>query len=172
MTTLEKYKYKETSDQISFQPNYGFVRTLMIYFVLLILALPIIYYFLDFFSKEGFMVTMGVWVVVLLYLLYDLLFRIPVTIIFDKREQMIYRKLFIKYQLMTFEEMTIFTKSETGSYVYAIGKKRNQFVKSYCISEYFSNSKRSNRREDAYLDQILNPVFELTNTSLNLNKNV
>ncbi|AZA85128.1 hypothetical protein C1637_08145 [Chryseobacterium lactis] len=96
----------------------------------------------------------------MVYFLYDLFFKIPVTYIFNRSEKCIYRKLFFSKKIMNFDEMEYFIMNESGSCYYVIGKKRNQFVKNYKISNYFSGSKASQRREDEYIEKILHPVLK------------
>lgn len=168
MDIRDRYKFEENGSEISFMPNYSFLRTLMWWLALGIIALPvIIYYFMDKMSGDQFKIAMGFWSVYMIYLLFDLLFRIPVKFIFDKSEKCIYRKLLLSKKLMNFDEMTYFVNDERGGYYYSIGKKRNQFVKNYRISNYFSGSKASNKREDEYIEKILSPVLIAVGIPLN-----
>ncbi|MBV8326242.1 MAG: hypothetical protein JO178_08010 [Chryseobacterium sp.] len=111
-------------------------------------------------SRNSFQIAIGLWAAYMIYFLADLIFRIPVTYIFDKSQKCIYKKLYFSWKIMDFNEMTYFIHEEWGGYHFCIGKKRNQFVKNYRISNYFSGSKASNRREDEYIDQILCPILE------------
>ncbi|KMQ58511.1 hypothetical protein ACM46_22515 [Chryseobacterium angstadtii] len=101
------------------------------------------------------------------YFLIDLLFRVPVKYIFDKREKCIYRKLFFTQKIMNFDEMTYFINEDSGGYYYVIGKKRNQFVKNYRISNYFSGSAASRIKEDEFQNTILFPVLDALNVPMN-----
>ena len=168
MDIRDRYKFEENGSEINFMPNYSFLRTLMWWLALGIIALPvIIYYFMDKMSGDQFKIAIGFWSVYMIYLLFDLLFRIPVKFIFDKSEKCIYRKLLVSKKLMNFDEMTYFVNDERGGYYYSIGKKRNQFVKNYRISNYFSGSKASGKREDEYVEKILFPVLIAVGIPLN-----
>jgi hypothetical protein len=160
MDIRDRYKFEENGSEISFMPNYSFLRTLVWWLVLGVIALPVIIYcFMDKMSGDQFKIAIGVWSVYMIYFLFDLVFRIPVKFIFDKSEKCIYRKLLLSKKLMNFDEMTYFVNDERGTYYYSIGKKRNQVVKNYRISNYFSGSKASDRREDEYIKEILCPVL-------------
>lgn len=160
MDITDRYKFEENGSEISFMPNYSFLRTLVWWLALGIIIIPaIIYCFIDTISGNALRIIFAVWVVYMGYLLFDLFFRIPVKYIFDKSEKCIYRKWILTRKIMTFDEMTYSINDEWGGYYYAIGKKRNLFVKSYRISNYFSGSKASNRREDEYIEKILCPVL-------------
>ncbi|MDR6371889.1 hypothetical protein J2795_004573 [Chryseobacterium bernardetii] len=168
MDIRDRYKFEENGSEISFMPNYSFLRTLVWWLGLGILALPVIlYYFKGKVSGDQFKIAIGLWAIYMIYFLFDLLFRIPVKYIFDKSEKCIYRKLLLSKRLMNFDEMTYFVNDERGGYYYSIGKKRNQFVKNYRISNYFSGSKASDRREDEYIKEILCPVLIAVGIPLN-----
>jgi len=169
MDIRDRYKFEENGTEISFMPNYIFLRTLIWWLVLGIIALPVIIcYFMNEMSGDQFKIAIGLWSVYIIYFLSDLFFRIPVKFIFDKSEKCIYRKLLFSKKLMNFDEMTYFINDERGAYYYSIGKKRNQFVKNYRISNYFSGSETSGRREEEYVNEILYPVLIAVGTSLNL----
>lgn len=160
MDILDRYKFQESGSEISFMPNYNFLRTLVWWLGLGVTVLPaVIYYFKDKISRDQFNIALGIWVIYMLYFLFDLFFRVPVKYIFDKSEKCVYRRLFLSKKLMNFDEMTYFVNNESGTHYYSIGKKRNQFVKNYRISNYFSGSKASDRREDDYIREILCPVL-------------
>ncbi|UKB78781.1 hypothetical protein [Chryseobacterium sp. MEBOG07] len=160
MNVTDRYKFEENGSEISFMPNYNFLRTLVWWLAFGVVALPvIIYYFMDKMSRDQFNIALGIWAIYMIYFLFDLVFRVPVKYVFDKSEKCIYRKLLISKKLMNFDEMTYFVNDERGTYYYSIGKKRNQFVKNYRISNYFSGSKASGRREDEYIQEILSPVL-------------
>lgn len=160
MNITDRYKFEENGSEISFMPNYSSLSTLIGWLVLGIIVLPaIMYYFMDQMSGDAFRVVFTIWIVCMGYLLFDLFFRVPVKFIFDKSERCIYKKWMLSRKIMTFDEMAYFINEERGGYYYSIGKKRNQFVKNYRISNYFSGSKKSVEREDEYIKEILCPIL-------------
>lgn len=168
MDITDRYKFEENGSEISFMPNYHFLRTLVWWLAFGIVALPvIIYYCRDKMSADQFKIVWIVWGIYMIYFLFDLIFRVPVKYIFDKSEKCIYRRQVLSRKIMDFDEMTYCINDESGGYYYSIGKKRNQFVKNYRISNYFSNSKASNRREDEYIEKILCPVLIAVGIPLN-----
>lgn len=167
MDTTERYKFEENGGEISFMPNYNFLRTLRWWLAVGILAVPAVYYFKNIISEKAFIIASVIWGIYMIYFLFDLVFRVPVKYIFDKREKCIYRKLFLTQKIMSFDEMTYFINEESGAYYYVIGKKRNQFVKNYRISNYFSGSKASRIREDEFLEKILYPVLNVMDVPMN-----
>lgn len=167
MDIRDRYKFEENASDISFMPNYNFLRTLVWWLALGVIALPVILYYFKGKTGDQFKIAMGLWTIYMIYFLFDLLFRVPVKYIFDKSEKCIYRKLLLSKKLMNFDEMTYFINDERGGYYYSIGKKRNQFVKNYRISNYFSGSKASGRREGEYIEKILCPILIAVGIPLN-----
>lgn len=168
MTATDRYKFEENGSEISFMPNYNFLRTLVWWLGAGVIALMvIIYYFRDTMSGDSFKIALGLWAIYMIYFVFDLIFRVPVKYIFDKSEKCIYRKRLIASKIMNFDEMVYFLNDESGGYYYSIGKKRNQFVKNYRISNYFSGSKASIRREEEYVKEILCPVLIAVGIPLN-----
>ncbi|AJW64848.1 hypothetical protein VO54_03418 [Elizabethkingia miricola] len=161
MNVFDRYKFRENGSEISFMPNYNFLRTLVWWLLLGIVAAPVIYLCMDYMSRDNFLIALIVWGLYMAYFIFDLIFRIPVKYIFYKSEKSIYRKNIINRKIMNFDEMTYFVKNEGGGYCYAIGKKKKQFIKNYRVSNYFSNSKSSQKTEDEYLENILFPVLKL-----------
>ncbi|SHF20045.1 hypothetical protein [Chryseobacterium vrystaatense] len=167
MNTIERYKFEDNGSEISFMPNYSFLHTLKWWLAAGVIAAAVIFYFKNILSEKFFIIAAALWVVYMGYFLLDLIFRVPVKYIFDKREKSIYRKLYFTKRIMGFDEMTYFINEETGGYYYVIGKKRNQFVKNYRISKYFSGSKSSRLKEGEFLDQILYPVLNVLDVPIN-----
>ncbi|MGC5746669.1 hypothetical protein J4Q03_19340 [Chryseobacterium sp. NFX27] len=118
-------------------------------------------------SENNFTIALVIWGVYMVYFLWDLIFKVPIKYIFDKREKSIYKKLFLTQKIMSFDEMTYFINDESGAYYYVIGKKRNQFVKNYRISNYFSGSKASRIKEEEFLENILYPVLDVLDIPVN-----
>jgi hypothetical protein len=167
MNTQTRYQFEENGSEISFMPDYSSLRGLRWWLGAGILAVPVMYYFRNIIAEKAFIIASVIWGVYMVYFLFDLIFRVPVKYIFDKREKCIYRKLFITTKIMSFDEMTYFINEESGAYYYVIGKKRNQFVKNYRISNYFSGSKASRIREDEFLEKILYPVLDVMDIPIN-----
>ncbi|STD06537.1 hypothetical protein [Chryseobacterium carnipullorum] len=167
MNTKDRYKFEDNGSEISFMPDYNFLRTLRWWLGAGSLAIPVLYYFRNILSENAFTIASVIWIIYMVYFLWDLIFKVPVKYIFDKREKIIYRKLFFTKNIMNFDEMTYFINDESGGYYYVIGKKRNQFVKNYRISSYFSGSKSSRIKEDEFLENILYPVLDVLDIPIN-----
>ncbi|WP_367865893.1 hypothetical protein [Pedobacter sp. WC2423] len=96
------------------------------------------------------------------YVVYEFLFLVNVTIIFDQGTRKVYKKIPGIYTktLMDFEEIRLVNETSYGELTYTIGAKSTRFIKSYPISEPFSNTKKGHREQLAYETTILEPLME------------
>jgi len=159
----EKYQLKITAHELSIRPYFGFMPKIKVFAALSVLVFLVIPFTGSWLNYNIRYVLYGVGGIMLIYAIYDFLFNVNVTFLFDKKGRVIYRinAPFFKKQLMSFEEMTIINISqEPGTMEYAIGQKDKQFVKNYSISDTFTNSKKSNAREKQYVEQVLDPILE------------
>lgn len=167
MNTADRYKFEKNGSEITFMPHYYFLRTLRWWLAAGILAVPVGYWLKDTVNEKVLIIAFALWVVYMGYLMVDLVFRVPVKYIFDKREKSIYRKHFTTKKIMNFDEMTYFINEDSGGYYYAIAKKRSQFIKNYKVSNYFSGSQSSREKENEFLQKILYPVLDALEQPIN-----
>lgn len=161
---MNKYQLRITPYELSIRPYFGYmpkIRLFALLFVLIFSALPFFHHLL---TMDIIRIVFALGGILLFYTIYDYLFHVNTMFLFDKRTRAIYKitGLIFKKRLMAFDEMTILTNSEYGQIAYSIGRKKQQFIKNYCISDTFSNSKKSIAREKEYVENILNPILEFT----------
>lgn len=98
-----------------------------------------------------------------LYSLYDIKIGSKIHYIFDVSTNAVYKKnpLFSRKKIMKLDEAVIFVHSEMGSWYYALGADKSQFVKNYKISEAFSSGRKSSEIQKAYENFILQKIDQL-----------
>lgn len=168
----DKYRLEETSHSLKIQPHYylfqaGF-RWYVAILVMVLLCLPIAQ---RYWRENGLIIDCIMGGLMLFYAIRDYFFKINVRYVFDKSTNTIYKTnlpFVNNKKLMNFDEMTIFTHSETGSWNYEMGIKKKQFLKSYCISEPFGSGKKSKRRQEEYENEILKKILEITSNETGL----
>ncbi|WP_118973227.1 hypothetical protein [Taibaiella koreensis] len=96
-------------------------------------------------------------IIVLAYAVFDTLFRVNLTYIFDGGQQQVYRKFpgLFTQKLMPFNEVCILPETEHGSLRYSLSRKRNKFGKSFPLSDFFSGSKKGEKRQLQFEEEIL-----------------
>jgi hypothetical protein len=157
----DKYKLTISAEELTIKPYFSYQIKLWIFALLSALIFGLVP-FLRALSYDVRSTAYAIGGVMVAVGLYEFLFQVNVKFLFDKRTHAIYRinAPFFRRRLMSFDEMTILNTSEFGSTEYAIGKKKNQFVRNYSISDSFGSSKKGQRREAEYVEQILNPILE------------
>lgn len=160
----ELYKFEQDSQSISIQPNYYLLKKDFKWYALILFAavicIPVMH---QRFGENGLLITASLAVLMFFYILRDYIFKINVRYIFDKSTQAIYRHNppFPQKKIMSFTEMVVFTQSETGGWHYALGIKKKQFLKNYCISQEFGSGKKSDLAKNEYEQEILEPILKL-----------
>lgn len=98
-----------------------------------------------------------------LHSLYDIKIGSKIRYTFDAKANAVYKSSPIraKRELMKLDKIVIFVQSEMGSWYYALGAQKSQFVTSYVISESFSSDKKSEKKQFAYEDFILVKIDKL-----------
>ncbi|NLU96094.1 hypothetical protein [Chitinophaga sp. Ak27] len=160
---MNKYQLKITSRELSIKPYFGFMPKIKAFALLSVLIFATVPFMGNWMNNHIRYTLYGIGAIMVFYAIYDFLFNVNVKFLFDKNAGVIYRinAPFLRQRLMTFEEMTIINVSgDPGCMEYAIGQKKKQFMKNYSISDTFTNSKKSNAREQEYVEQVLNPILE------------
>ena len=160
-----KYQVEENADGFSFKPFYQY-RSRSIWYMLTILVLTgSALYFYDQYNESLLIISIALLVVIGAKFLKEILFQIPVGYTFDGRTKEVYQSSIwgAKKKIMNLDELTIYRSSEDGIWQYKMGKKKSQFVKSYAISEHFSN-KKNNTKPAIFEEEILDRIEELLNT--------
>lgn len=161
----DKYQIQETATTFSFKPYHHYRKKLLWYVLAIFLFGGFTYYFLERESEVFLVIGFTLLFVTTWFFVKELLVYIPIRYTFHISENTVYQSnlFFPKRKIMTLEEVTIFRSSEMGSWCYKMGKKKNQFVKNYTISENFSNSKKSDEQLTEYEKGILDKIKRMIN---------
>jgi hypothetical protein len=102
-------------------------------------------------------------ILIILWMLKEMMFRIPIYYTFDASQNKVFKSnFFVKNKaLFDLDKMVLFTSSDNEGWAYAIGEKKKHLVKSYKISEYFGDSKKSIANNEEYETEILTKINEL-----------
>lgn len=164
MNVREKYRVEEASGTVSLRPHRQELKSLYWFFVVTVaigVALLGVHRDVD----EGWVVLgLGIMIYLTIHGLYDYFFRVNVRMTFDKAANVVYRHNppFPSKTLMTLDEIVLFVRSEnSGTWHYAIGAKKTQFVRNYAISPDFGPGKLSELLASAYEEEILASIYRL-----------
>lgn len=163
MSLKDKLNVEITPDSVSLQPNRRLVSSFAWYAGITATIAVILAVFYLRLSESGRVVCIALMIYFVGHSLVDYLFRFNVRYEFDKKTNAIYKvnPPFGKKRLMALDEMVIFTKSGSGEWYYAMGRKKQQFVRNYKISPAFGGGKTSDKSAAEFEETILNPVLSL-----------
>jgi len=163
MNIQEKYNIEETLNTFSLCPKKPSLAMAWWFLVGIIAGILVLSFFdhrLDEAMRWAIYILMGYFV---LHSLYDIQIGSKIRYTFDAKENAVYKSspLRSKRKIMKLEEIVIFVYSEMGSWYYALGAQKKQFIKSYIISEGFSSGKKSETKQEAFENFVLMKIDKL-----------
>ena len=168
-----RYRLELTPHSLKIQPHYYLLKKDFKWYVILLAASVLCSPFVgNYVGETGLIIDLAVGMLMLFYILRDYFLKINIRYVFDRSTRSIYKSNppFVSNKpVIRFDEMTIFTCSECGSWYYTMGIKQKQFLKNYCISEPFDSGKKSTQRQQDYERQILSKIEELVAINQNIN---
>lgn len=172
MNIQEKYNIEETANTFSLCPKKPSLTMSWWFLAGIIAGILILSFFdhrLDEAMRWAIYILMGYFV---LHSLYDIQIGSKIRYTFDAKENAVFKSSPIraKRKIMKLEEIVIFEHSEMGSWYYALGAKKSQFIKSYIISESFSSGKKSETNQETYENFVLMKIDKLLNSVINPNQ--
>jgi hypothetical protein len=171
MNIQEKYSIEETLNTFSLCPKKPSLAMSWWFLAGIIAGVFILLFFdnrLDEAMRWAIYILMGYFI---LHSLYDIKIGSKIRYTFDAKENAVFKSspLRRKRKIMKLEEIVIFEHSEMGSWNYALGAKKSQFIKSYIISESFSSGKKSDASQEVYENFVLVKIDKLLNSVINTN---
>jgi len=154
------YNLTVSDNIMRFQPNLGYYSKIIIFLGLIGVCFVIVPFLSIGFDVKRFAYFIGGGLSC--YVIYDFLFVVKVTMIFDRNTRTVYKKIPGIYtkRLMGFEEVKLVNDTSYGTLTYHIGAKSNYFVKNYAISDTFPNNKKGQQRQEEFETTILDPLME------------
>ena len=161
----DQYRLELTPHSLKIQPHYYLLKRDFKWYVAILLSAILCLPFAEkYLAEPGLVLVLSIGMLMLYFLIRDYFFKVNVCYIFDRSTRCIYKTntpFVNKKPIIRFDEMTIFTNSESGSWQYAMGIRQKQFLKSYCISEPFGSGEKSAKRQEEYEQQILSKIEEM-----------
>lgn len=167
MNIRERYNIQETLHSFSLNPQKPSLDQSWWFLVGIVTGLIALVLFFNDLGEEMRWVIGIFLVYFLIHFLYDIQIAAKIQFTFDARNNAVYKTspLLSKKKIMNLDEVIIFVQSEMGSWHYALGAKKSQFIKNYRISEGFRSGRKSDERQDAYENLILVKIGKLQENS-------
>lgn len=146
------YHLKQTDEKLSFQPNrrYG---TKIVFCIIMAIAAFVLPRQLWPLKSDIMIAGRLLGGIFAGYAIYDLLFKIHLTYIFDRTDQTVYLKIpgLFTRTLMSFEEVYLLPESVENEWHYVMANKKDKYGRNYPISDFFTDGRRG-KEEQAYFE--------------------
>ncbi|MCJ8154406.1 hypothetical protein MKJ01_11600 [Chryseobacterium sp. SSA4.19] len=163
MMTESRYDITDNGKVFRFKPNrYSIRLSVVVLAILIVLALIFVYYYHE--TNQGLRVLFFILVPYLIvHSMYDIFIRSEICYTFDKDSELIYRKVpfFSSKKLMSFDEAVIFISRTNRYWYYSLGARKSHLVKSYRISEDFTDKADKSEKQIQYENVVLKKIYEL-----------
>lgn len=163
MNLKDKYNIEESSTSITVQPFNYYKKSLWWQVLGLLISAGASIYFLMSHRETGSIISFALAIIFFFPLLNEIFFIIPNKYTFDASQNAVFKSnLFSnKKRIIDLDKIVIFVSDNNNGWSYHIGEKKKQFIKSYQISEYFGDGKKSERKASLYETQILSKINDL-----------
>lgn len=159
----ERYSLRESAGTLSIKPHAylaGHSRWLLLAAIVMAIGARVVSGLI----REDIGITMYVLSAYLvLHGLYDIVFKANICYTFNGPANGVFKDSLIHHhkKIMRLDEALIFITDVTAAWHYALGARKSQFVKSYTISEQFGSGPKSQKRQQAYEEHILQRIHTL-----------
>lgn len=155
------YNLQQIEGKLSFQPNRRYKRK-----IIFCLLIAVIAFTLPWFLSISYDITCTIQIIGVIcaaYALYDFLFKMNLTYIFDQTNRQVYRKAPGIYtrKLMSLEEVYILLETENCELHYVLSNKKDRYGKGYNISDYFLSTKRGKEEQERYEIEVLGAIQKM-----------
>ena len=162
MDTLKsKYQIEKNENRLSFRPFHYYKSRWKWYGASILLAVLLVHIVKPM-GENTYIIVISVLILTVFYFIKDYL-KSKVKYIFDAQTNAVYKSSYLSSnkKLMALQDVVFFRSSEMGSWHYAMGAKKKQFIKSYAVSENFGNDEKSMHNIDAFEKVILSEIDRL-----------
>ncbi|QJB37968.1 hypothetical protein HF324_08945 [Chitinophaga oryzae] len=149
--------------RISLQPNRRLVSSLAWYAGIIAVVAIFLAIFYVRIGEAGRIVCYALMIYFVGHGLVDYMFRFNVRYEFDRETNAVYKENppFGRKRLMALDEIVIFTRSSSGEWHYAMGKKKQHLIRSYKVSPAFGGGKAQEQLAAEFEETILHPIMAL-----------
>ncbi|MCW3466412.1 hypothetical protein [Chitinophaga nivalis] len=163
---MQSYNLKLTDGKLSFQPNKGFKTQIIFSAIVTGVAfiLPLVWPL----NYEVRMLLRCLGIVSAAYGVYDFLFKLNLTYIFDQHNRQVYQRVPGLYtrRILSFEDIYILTETVNCELHYVMSNQKNKFGRNYAISDYFPDTQKGRRKQELYETTILTTVSNFLSAAL------
>jgi hypothetical protein len=147
--------------QYRIQPNKSYKSKIIVCAILAVAAflIPLVWPF----GYQAFMLIRAIGLMCAGYAVFDFLFRVNLTYVFDTVNRAVYQKVPGLYtrRLMSFEEVFILPETIYGEVHYVISNKKNKYGRNYPISDFFALTRKGKEKQTLFETEVLDVITEV-----------
>ncbi|SFE09441.1 hypothetical protein SAMN05518672_104452 [Chitinophaga sp. CF118] len=154
------WTFSITSERLSLQPNKRYKYKIIICLLLAAIAFSLPYFVVI--GRDLYMLILSIGIFCATYAIYDFLFKLNVTYVFDLTKRQLFHKVPGLYtrKLMDFDEVYILLETDNCEPHYVLSNKKDRYGKSYAISDYFSGTRKGALEQERYETEVLEVVTQ------------
>lgn len=156
--------FNVNGQKISLQPNKRYRNKIIIFTLLALICVLLPHFFVV--NTEVYRLTLSIGIFCAAYAVYDFVFRLNLTYVFDLNERKVYQKipgLFIR-KLMNFDEVYILLETDNCEPHYVLSNQKDRYGNNYAISDYFSGSRKGIEEQQRYETEVLVKIHQILQT--------
>lgn len=150
-----------TDGQFRIQPNRRYKSKIIVCTILAAAALliPLVWPF----NYQVLMLIRCIGLMCAGYAVFDFLFRVNLTYVFDTVGRTVYQQAPGLYtrRLMSFEEVFILPETIYGEVHYVISNKKNKYGRNYPISDFFALTRKGKQKQELFETEVLGVIAAL-----------
>lgn len=157
---MASWSISMTSQRLSLQPNKRYKTKIII--CLLLATITFLLPCFVIIARDLYLLILCIGISCALYALYDFLFKLHLTYVFDLAKRQLFQKvpgLYIR-KLMDFDDVYILLETDNCEPHYVLSNRKDRYGKSYAISDYFSGTRKGALEQERYETEVLAVITE------------
>jgi predicted membrane metal-binding protein len=152
--------FNVSSESLTLQPNKRYRNKIIICLLLAAIAFLLPYFMVI--GRDLYLLILSIGIFCTIYALYDFLFKLNLTYVFDLTQRQLFQKVPGLYtrKLMSFDEVYILLETDNSEPHYVLSNRKNRYGKSYAISDYFSGTRKGAIEQERYETEVLEVVIK------------
>jgi hypothetical protein len=155
---MASWTFNITSEGLILKPNKGYKTRIIIFLLLAATAFSLPRFVAI--GRDLYLLILCIGICCAIGALYDFLFKMHLTYVFDLSERQLFRKMPGLYtrKLMNFDDVYILLETDNGEPHYVISNKKNRYGRNYAISDYFPLTRKGTLEQEHYETEVLTVV--------------
>lgn len=157
---MASWSISMTSQGLSLRPNNRYKTKIIVCLLLAVITLSLPAFVVI--GRDLYVLILSVGILCAMYALYDFLFKLNLTYVFDLAKRQLFQKvpgLYIR-KLMDFDDVYILLETDNCEPHYVLSNRKDRYGKNYAISDHFSGTRKGALEQERYETEVLAVITE------------